>query len=162
MHDDDLGSVGNGGEARTYRVGSFRTTDHDRVDGGLGLVGVGVGDHEHDTVRHGASRVDRPVEDAAVTELFVLLGQVAAESAATARCDDDRPDRPAGVGVDRSACQLSASSSFFSASSSFTLIANVSSETRIWRALASMRFSPAERPLSFSRSERFRTTSATW
>ena len=55
-----------------------------------------------------------------------------------------------------------ASSSFASASSSVTLRAKVSSDTRIWRALVSMRFSPAERPLSFSRIERFRTTSATW
>ena len=55
-----------------------------------------------------------------------------------------------------------ASSSFFSASSSVTLRAKVSSDTRICRALVSMRFSPADRPLSFSRIERFRTTSATW
>ena len=61
-----------------------------------------------------------------------------------------------------SALYGSASSSLASASSSVTLRAKVSSDTRIWRALVSMRFSPAERPLSFSRIDRFRTTSATW
>jgi hypothetical protein len=54
------------------------------------------------------------------------------------------------------------SSSFSSAVSSSTFSAKVSSDTRIWRALPSMRFSPADRPLSFSRIVRFRTTSATW
>ena len=37
-----------------------------------------------------------------------------------------------------------------------------SSEMRIWRALVIMRFSPADRPFSRSRIERFRRTSATW
>ena len=56
---------------------------------------------------------------------------------------------------------VSASSSLASASSSVTPMAKVSSETRIWRALVSIRFSPADRPLSLSRIDRFRTTSAT-
>ena len=58
--------------------------------------------------------------------------------------------------------QGSASSRRFSAASSSTSRAKVSSDTRIWRARLSMRFSPADRPLSLSRIERFRTTSATW
>ncbi len=49
-----------------------------------------------------------------------------------------------------------------SASASLTPMAKVSSETRICRALVSIRFSPAERPRSLSRIDRFRTTSATW
>ena len=57
---------------------------------------------------------------------------------------------------------VSTSSRRASAASSSTLSANVSSDTRIWRARASIRFSPADRPLSASRIERFRTTSATW
>ena len=69
---------------------------------------------------------------------------------------------PAGGGVRLRLTYGRASSSFFSASSSVTLRAKVSSDTRIWRALVSMRFSPADRPLSFSRIDRFRTTSATW
>ena len=56
----------------------------------------------------------------------------------------------------------SASLSRCSAVSSSTARAKVSSETRIWRARLSIRFSPADRPLSLSRMERFRTTSATW
>ncbi len=41
-------------------------------------------------------------------------------------------------------------------------MAKVSSDTRICRARVSMRFSPADNPLSLSRMDRFRTTSATW
>ena len=55
-----------------------------------------------------------------------------------------------------------ASFSRSSAVSSSTARAKVSSETKIWRARLSIRFSPADRPLSLSRIERFRTTSATW
>ena len=58
--------------------------------------------------------------------------------------------------------QGSASFRRCSAVSSSTPRAKVSSETRIWRARDSIRFSPADRPLSLSRIERFRTTSATW
>jgi len=53
-------------------------------------------------------------------------------------------------------------SSIASAFSSVESKAKVSSETRICRALANMCFSPADSPFSFSRAERFRTTSATW
>src|SRR5580704_14452410 len=48
-----------------------------------------------------------------------------------------------------------------SALSSFVFSARASSLTRICLALASMRFSPAERPRSRSRRQRSRTTSAT-
>jgi hypothetical protein len=53
-------------------------------------------------------------------------------------------------------------SSFTRASSSVTLSANDSSLTRMPRARSSIDFSAVERPLPFSRSARFRTTSATW
>jgi len=53
------------------------------------------------------------------------------------------------------------SSRMTSAFSSSVFSASASSETRIWRALASMRFSPADRPRSLSRRHRSRTTSAT-
>src|ERR1022692_1115381 len=53
------------------------------------------------------------------------------------------------------------SSSSVSALSSFVFSASASSLTRICRALASMRFSPAESPRSRSRRHRSRTTSAT-
>ena len=69
--------------------------------------------------------------------------------------------RPAGAARAR-AGQGSASSRRFSAAASSTSRAKVSSDTRIWRARLSMRFSPADRPLSLSRMDRFRTTSATW
>ena len=51
------------------------------------------------------------------------------------------------------------SSSVFA--SSF-LMATEISESRICFAFVSMRFSPAESPLSSSWHDRFRTTSATW
>src|SRR5699024_3532882 len=54
---------------------------------------------------------------------------------------------------------ISASSA--SAFLSSTPSASASSPTRIWRALASMRFSPADRPLSWPPRHRSRTTSAT-
>src|SRR5699024_4934315 len=53
------------------------------------------------------------------------------------------------------------SASIASAFLSSTPSASASSPTRIWRALASMRFSPADRPRSWSRRHRSRTTSAT-
>src|SRR5690606_32202170 len=53
------------------------------------------------------------------------------------------------------------SSRMVSALASSVFSASASSETRIWRALASIRFSPAERPRSWSRRQRSRTTSET-
>ena len=64
--------------------------------------------------------------------------------------------------VVRSGDQARTPSSSLPASHSSTSAAKVISERRIWRALASMRFSPAESPFSLSRRARFRTTSATW
>ena len=93
------------------------------------------------------------INDEEGEEVFAVLRKKEARMPTNwSRRSEGRPRRRYG----------SASSSFFSASSSVTLSAKVSSDTRIWRAFVSMRFSPAERPLSFSRRERFRTTSATW
>src|SRR3954453_4143534 len=69
-----------------------------------------------------------------------------------------------GVSPGRSAsrAQLArTSSSIVSALSSLVPSVSASSLTRIWRALESMRFSPADRPRSLSRRHRSRTTSAT-
>ena len=93
VHDDDLGLGGHGGQPGPHRVGSFvRHRPRSRRPTARAGFGVGVGDHQHDAVGDGPSGVDRPVEDASVTELFVLLGKVATEAAAAARGDDDRPD----------------------------------------------------------------------
>ena len=83
-----------------------------------------------------------------------------AESTPRSTGDDDRPHLRHGATGPGD--QVRASFRRSSAVSSSTLRANVSSETRIWRARCSIRFSPAERPLSLSRMDRFRTTSATW
>src|SRR5690606_8975737 len=82
------------------------------------------------------------------------LGQVVAEAGAGARGREDGAAAHAGQ-------EVRTSSSMASACSSSVCSASASSETRIWRALASIRFSPADRPRSWSRRERSRTTSAT-
>jgi hypothetical protein len=117
-----------------------------------------------------SGRFDREGDDETAAELCELLATP--EAGAFARRDDDGPD-PSRLGVPACAREPSArgaafwrrygrtSSRRFSASSSFTSSAKVSSETRIWRARPSIRFSPADSPLSLSRIERFLTTSAT-
>src|SRR5262249_13684977 len=152
-----------------------------RVDVGPDPV-VLVGDDEHHRVARGRRGVDGVVDETRAAELGELLGP--AEALTPTGGDDHRPDArnrhrmryfsaaaflaaaflagaffAAGGGL---SSPFSTSSRRASAASSSTLSANVSSDTRIWRARASMRFSPADRPLSASRMERFRTTSATW
>ncbi len=75
----------------------------------------------------------------------------------------DRKDPKAGnvVGECRGG-QLRRASTSERASSSLTSRAKLSSETSTLRALTNIDFSPAESPLAWSRSDRFRTTSATW
>ena len=58
--------------------------------------------------------------------------------------------------------QLRRASTSERASSSLTSRAKLNSETSTLRALTNIDFSPAESPLAWSRSDRFRTTSATW
>ncbi len=168
---DHLGLVGYRRQSGPDRVGPGRTAGHHPVSSArLGLVvmvrtrrwiGTGVfllapgptGDHQHHPVRYRSRRLHRPGRHRPSGQREKLLGP--SEAAARSACHHDGPDGP------RSA-QGSASLSLTSAVSSSTPRAKVSSDTRIWRARWSIRFSPAERPLSLSRMDRFRTTSATW
>ena len=120
---------------------------------GLGRGGA-LRDHEHDPVADRPARGDRPLGHRAAVKGKELL-QLTEAGAGPAGHDD--PPHAAHARV-----YGRASFRRCSAVSSSTARAKVSSDTRIWRARDSMRFSPAERPLSLSRIERFRTTSATW
>src|SRR5581483_8656653 len=96
------------------------------------------------------------------------LRAIAAEPSTRARGDEDRPGRqtvaaaafgfafagrlPAGRAI--------TSSSHSAACSSVMSFAYISSEARIFLALTNICFSPVERPLSWSRKARLRTTSA--
>jgi len=105
----------------------------------------------------GQEHVQRPLNERATIQFLKLLECGPACSFAASAGRDDRRNRagdPVGY--------PSTSSSIFSASSSLQFFEKVSSDTRIWRALVSMRFSPADRPFSWSRWWRLRTTSATW
>ena len=106
----------------------------------------------------GPARRHGPFENRAAAQDGELLQP--AEAVPGAPGHDDRPHLCHGATGPGD--QVSASFRRSSAVSSSTLSAKVSSDTRIWRARCSMRFSPAERPLSLSRIDRFRTTSATW
>src|ERR1700677_3257421 len=149
MHDDHVRvaalfeSGTNGGRARV-------PTDHHDV-GTLAVPLIVRGHDEHDAFGHGAGRSDAVRRHGVVLQDGELLGS--AITLALAGGDDDGRDRHDYGRTE---------ASFSSAASVSTFNANVSSETRIWRARVSMRFSPAERPLSLSRIDRFRTTSATW
>ena len=125
-----------GGPRRPGPAGSTRTTPAD--------------EGRHASTAHSSTR--------AAAERGELLRS--AETASRSR----RPRRSTTPAprCDRAGDQVSASFRRSSAVSSSTLRAKVSSDTRIWRARCSMRFSPADSPLSLSRMERFRTTSATW
>ena len=163
----DRGVVGHGGQTGTDRVGTGHARPRPRrsapsaaspCDPGTGtdpspVVGSAAGHHQDHPVGHRAGGTDRPGGDRVPGQGEELLA--AAEPSARAAGDHDGPDGP------RSA-QGSASLRRTSAVSSSTPRAKVSSDTRIWRARLSMRFSPADSPLSLSRIERFRTTSATW
>ncbi len=127
----------------------------DGKPGGRPVSGrVGCGRHHQDhPIARGAGGPDGPGGDRRSGQGEELLA--GAEALSGAAGHDDGPDGPRWA-------QGSASLRRTSAVSSSTPRAKVSSDTRIWRARWSMRFSPAERPLSLSRMERFRTTSATW
>ena len=148
----------------------------ERVD--LGALPVGrVGHHEHDRVarlptrwrprgRPGARRRARRTawgrRSARPTRRRRSPPTREHQASVRAATSWRRPSWPASSRAPGLSSLLSTASRRASAASSSTLSANVSSDTRIWRARASMRFSPADRPLSASRIERFRTTSATW
>ena len=160
VHHDHLGVVGDRGQPAAHRVGPGGPAGDDDV-GAVAVRGRRTG-------RRGA-RAPRRRKRAGTPRRPTRApgGRRAAENClrspkrrARATGHDDRPHlRHGATGpVD----QVSASFRRSSAVSSSTLRAKVSSDTRIWRARCSMRFSPADRPLSLSRMERFRTTSATW
>ena len=158
VHDDDLCCLGHGIQPAADRLGPSSAPAHDDV-GTMRIELVELaGEDQHDAGRRRTAGLDRPLEHGASAEQQELL--VLAETASGATCHDDRPHR--GHGATGPAAQVRASFRRSSAVSSSTLRANVSSETRICRARCSMRFSPADRPLSLSRMDRFRTTSATW
>ena len=86
---------------------------------------------------------ERPRDERATSEATKLLGSFGAGSVAATGCGQDRG---------RSAvCYPRTSSSILSASSSLQSFEKVNSDTSIWRAFVSIRFSPADRPFSLSR-----------
>ena len=160
---DDVGVVGHGGQAGPDRVGPGGATGdhHGRAPAGSPVApgrrsrrrpaSAGTTSTTPSATERAARH--RPGDHRPPGQREELLA--AAEPATRSAGHHDGPDGP------RSA-QGSASLRRTSAVSSSTPRAKVSSDTRIWRARLSMRFSPADRPLSLSRMERFRTTSATW
>ena len=162
VHQDHLGLVGHGGQAAAHRGRPALPARHDDV-------GTVPGPGRKPTASAGRTRTT-PVEWARqASTAHSRTGRPPsgencfslAEPAARATGHHDRPHLRRGGGT-RPTAQVRASFRRSSAVSSSTLRAKVSSDTRIWRARWSMRFSPADRPLSLSRMERFRTTSATW
>ena len=123
---DDEAPLGEGGSDAVYK---FRRND------------------ENDGIAsEGGQDVDGPVDQRAASEFLKLLERGPARSlAASARRDNRRNRAGSPVGYP------STSSSIFSASSSLQFFEKVNSDTRIWRALVSMRFSPADKPFSRSR-----------
>ncbi len=186
VHDHDVDLVGHGGQTGTYRAGPGGTPLDDRIGqvaegGNLAAPTQGIGrDHDDHSVDGLPGRRRRPVEHGTPVDLRELLG--AAEPVAGPSGHHHRPHHlvapargvpvPVAVpvtvrrrpvrAVSAGCAQGRASSRRSSAVSSSTPRAKVSSETSIWRARLSMRFSPADSPLSLSRIDRFRTTSATW
>ena len=160
VHDDDRRIVGHRVETGAHRRRPSGSTGYDQVGTEAGCLRrttagerVLCGNHQHRAVGRGTRHGEGPRRDRTPTEVVELLHPT--EAVAGPARHHDGPDRT------RSA-QGSASLRRSSAVSSSTPRAKVNSETRIWRARLSIRFSPAERPLSLSRIERFRTTSATW
>ena len=166
VHDDDSGRRRDRVQSGAHRLRAGRSAG----DGGDDRTAVPCDtgrENEHDVVACRGHGVNSQIDEARAGNGLELLGHT--EAAPGAAGDDDAAGRATAVHAVRMAPGTrgrlyfpSAWSRRPSAASSFTLRAKVSSETRIWRALASIRFSPAERPLSFSRIDRFRTTSATW
>jgi hypothetical protein len=103
--------------------------------------------YENDGIAsEGCQDIDRPFDQRPAAEFLKLLECGPARSFAASARRDDRRNRAGGpIGYP------STSSSIFSASSSLQFFEKVNSDTRIWRALVSMRFSPADRPFSRSR-----------
>ena len=160
---DHLG--GNEGASRVVNDHVFRCDVLETVAHGL-LSAVSAGHHHAALIERGTDpvdrlrrhyenygnapkvckNIDRPFDQRPAAELLELFECGATRSfAASARRDDSRNRAGSQVGYP------STSSSIFSASSSLQFFEKVNSDTRIWRALVTMRFSPAERPFSWSR-----------
>ena len=107
-------------------------------------------DHDHD---RSASRSRREHRATIATRGRPPSSLKLLEASDAARARSPRPPAAtiAAAGTSSRGRYPSTSSSIFSASSSLQFFEKVSSETRIWRALVSMRFSPADRPFSLSR-----------
>ena len=166
VHDDNRGGASDGVQTRAHRRRARRSAG-DECSHWTAVPRDTGREDEHDVVARLGNGVDGAVDEAGAGDGLELLRHAVATPGAGG--DDDAAGPATAVHAVRMAPGTrgrlyfpSAWSSRPSAASSFTLSAKVSSETRIWRALASMRFSPADRPLSFSRIDRFRTTSATW
>src|SRR6478609_5516784 len=158
MDQDDVLVLAQRGEAGGHGRGAVGAAGDD-VDPSItagqraGSPEVGRGGDDHDVVDLPA-RKDAPqrVEQQRLPEQRgERLGHTSPEPRALTGGDED----------DAGAQEARTSSRMASALSSLVFSASASSETRIWRALASIRFSPAESPRSLSRRHRSRTTSAT-
>src|SRR6202041_612304 len=131
----------------------------------FGLVGAVSGYRHHDVVDDTGLQqaADGAFNQRASVQLKERLGhtggQPFAQPGGRDHRDRARHSGPCASGIQDAAARTS--SRMVSALASSVLSASASSPTRIWRALASMRFSPADRPRSWSRRHRSRTTSAT-
>ena len=136
--------------------------------GGFGLGPVPRGRHDHDHVDRVARQYSSQSvpQDRLTREGNERLGPTGPQTRTGAGRDDDDADATgssrsvhsvarchgvtgchSGTGC-RSTQEARTSSRMVSAFSSSVFSASASSETRIWRALASIRFSPADRPRS--------------
>src|SRR5829696_1028010 len=169
------GAVGHGPEAGGHAGLAGRAAGDDRghlgeallgEQLGRGLHGVGVADHDHGGgAVVGLQGLHGEGQQGPAAQGGQGLGLAAAEPAAGTGRGHDHAHRHGGGGRRRrllAGYDSSASSTSSLAVPSSQWQASTSSETRICRERWSMRFSPAERPFSRSRTVRSRTTSATW
>ena len=159
VHHDHLRVVGDGGQAAAHRVGPGGAAGDDGSAPWGSWSSAGRRAPRGPRRRNRAGTPPRPIAAPG--------GRPAGRTASAGRSAGRVPpattiDHTCAIGAAGPVDQVSASFRRSSAVSSSTLSAKVNSDTRIWRARCSMRFSPADRPLSLSRMERFRTTSATW
>src|SRR6185437_11214480 len=160
-------------ETERHRRLPGRATGNGRdlvAEDGCGMGHVQSRRYDHDVANAvtGPERDQRMFEQRAATHLRKRFWHRAAEPHAVARGDKNGGDgretvrRHGNRRAERYAtASASTSSSTISALSSLVPSARASSLTRICRAFASMRFSPADKPRSLSRRQRSRTTSAT-
>ncbi len=90
VHDDDLDVIGNRRETGAYRLGAGGASGYRRCDRRSAPRPIRW-HHDDDRVARLPGHRDGVIHDATVPELLELLG--AAETGASTRRDDDRPDR---------------------------------------------------------------------